>query len=266
MRSLSDIFRRTKKSAALIPFITAGFPRLGSTPELMRALVAGGADIIEIGVPFSDPMADGVAIQRAGERALKNGMTLPRILAQVGEFREENKETPLVLMGYANSFLNFGREKFGAAAAAAGVDGVIIVDLADADRTAWREELSAHGAALIPLLAPTTTAARRAHLLRDCGGYVYYISLRGITGAAHLDTAPLAGEMADIRRHTSVPVAVGFGVRTAKQAAAVAAVADGVVVGSRLTEILTAAEESAKNPPAVAAEEFMRELSKALQK
>ena len=115
MRSLSDIFRRTKKSAALIPFITAGFPRLGSTPELMRALVAGGADIIEIGVPFSDPMADGVAIQRAGERALKNGMTLPRILAQVGEFREENKETPLVLMGYANSFLNFGREKFGAA-------------------------------------------------------------------------------------------------------------------------------------------------------
>lgn len=269
MQRLSDIFQQKNgaktaaKSAALIPFITAGFPRLDSAPGLMRVLSAAGADIIEVGVPFSDPMADGAAIARAGEQALQNGITLAQILAQIAAFRADDSATPVVLMGYANSFINFGREKFAAAAADAGADGVIVVDLADSDRATWRKTLAAKGLALIPLLAPTTAAARRKSLVADADGFVYFISLRGVTGAAHLDTESLDEHVAAIREHTALPVAVGFGVRTAEQAAAVAQVADGVVIGSRLTEIIGAAGADA-GAAENAAENFLREVSTAL--
>ena len=260
MSEISDRLRSNGKKAALIPFITAGFPRFESTAAMLHALAEAGADVIELGVPFSDPMADGAAIQRANEVALANRTTLAGVLGQVAEFRGAGGSTPVVLMGYANSFLNY-RGDFPAAAAKAGVNGVIIVDLADSDRAVWRENLSAHNVDLIALVAPTTADARLREIAASAQGFLYFIALRGVTGALHLRPQDIAAQAAQIREVSAVPLAVGFGVRSAAQAQEVAGIADAVVVGSRLIEV--AEENPADAPKAVGG--FVRELAQALQ-
>ena len=245
MPSLSNAFKRKDRRAALIPFVTAGFPTADSTVGMMQALAAAGADVIELGVPFSDPMADGPAIQRANEKALANGMTLRRILDQVRQFREENRQTPVVLMGYANSFLRMTPPGFADAAAEAGVDGVIVVDLSDSQRADWKTILAAQNIDLVSLVAPTTDDERLRTIADSATGFLYFISLRGVTGAGHLDVAAIADSLKTIRARTTTPLAVGFGVRTAEQAAALAECADGVVIGSRLVEIAEAHPEEA---------------------
>ena len=258
MTALSDAFQNTDKTAALIPFLTAGFPRIDSAAKMLPALAAAGADIIELGVPFSDPMADGPAIQRANERALANGVSLTGILKQVADFRAAGGDVPVVLMGYANSFINYSLARFGKDAAAAGVDGVIIVDLSDAERMRWRTTLAERGIDMISLIAPTTEAKRIAGITESAAGFLYYIALRGVTGAHHLNVEELSSSLESIRRHSSLPLAVGFGVRTAAQATAVAAVADGVVIGSRLVEIMEDDESG------TAAAAFIAEVATAL--
>lgn len=263
MSKISDCIRGCGKRAGLIPFVTAGFPYADSTVDMLHALADAGADVIELGVPFSDPMADGAAIQRASEVALANGMTLARLLQQVSAFRRDNAKTPLVLMGYANSFLRFG-DGFAAAAAEAGANGVLVVDLADADRSEWRRRLSAVGMDLVALVAPTTAPARMKKITAQAQGFVYFISLRGVTGAQHLQTSDIAAQAAQVREAAAaagVPLAVGFGVREAAQARAVAAFADAVIIGSRLMEIADSAPQAA--PQNVAA--FVREMAEALQ-
>ncbi|WP_028451105.1 tryptophan synthase subunit alpha [Chitinilyticum aquatile] len=225
---------------ALIPFITAGDPHPDATVAAMHALVAGGADIIELGVPFSDPMADGPVIQRASERALAHGMTLRRVLAMVAEFRKTDAKTPVVLMGYANPVEAMGYTEFAIAARDAGVDGVLTVDLPPEEAEECAGVLKAHGIDLIFLLAPTTSAERVAHVARLASGYVYYVSLKGVTGAANLDTANVAERLAILREHLAVPIGVGFGIRDAETAAKVARIADAVVIGSRLVQEMEA--------------------------
>lgn len=219
---------------ALIPFITAGDPHPRHTVALMHALVRGGADVIELGVPFSDPMADGPVIQLACERALVHGTSLWDCIGMVAEFRRTNMTTPVVLMGYLNPIEARGLEAFAAHAAQAGVDGVLIVDLAVEEAPEFSPILRAHGLDLIFLLAPTSPTARIAAIAQVASGYLYYVSLKGVTGAATLDVAEVADKLAVIRRLTALPLAVGFGIRDAVTAAAVGRVADGVVVGSAL--------------------------------
>ncbi|WP_029891227.1 tryptophan synthase subunit alpha [Polycyclovorans algicola] len=219
---------------ALIPYITAGDPHPGHSVALMHALVAGGADIIELGMPFSDPMADGPVIQLACERALKAGTTLRRTLALVSEFRQTDAQTPVVLMGYLNPIERFGLADFADAADHAGVDGVLIVDLAVEEADAYLPTLTARGLAPIFLVSPTTPIARVATIAEHAAGYLYYVSLKGVTGAANLDVDAVATQVAALRGVTQIPVAVGFGIRSPETAAAVARVADGVVVGSTL--------------------------------
>ncbi len=226
---------------ALIPYLTAGDPRPEWTVPAMRALAAAGADIIELGVPFSDPMADGPVIQRACARAIANGTDLGRVLEMAAEFRRGDEHTPLVLMGYLNPIVRFGEERFAAAAAAAGLDGVLLVDCPPEEEGALAAALTAHGINRIQLVAPTTTPDRRARLVAAASGFVYYVALKGITGAAHLDGASLAAPLAALRAQCALPVAVGFGVKDAAGARAVAAHADGVVIGSALVEALAAA-------------------------
>ncbi|WP_028455867.1 tryptophan synthase subunit alpha [Chitinilyticum litopenaei] len=225
---------------ALIPFITAGDPQPDATVAAMHALVAGGADIVELGVPFSDPMADGPVIQRASERALAHGMTLTRVLAMVAEFRKTDSKTPVVLMGYANPVEAMGYEAFAEAARAAGVDGVLTVDLPPEEAEACAAALKAQGIDLIFLLAPTTTEDRVAHVARLASGYVYYVSLKGVTGAANLDVTSVADKLATLRQHLSIPIGVGFGIRDAATAQQVAGIADAVVIGSRLVQEMEA--------------------------
>jgi tryptophan synthase alpha chain len=219
---------------ALIPFVTAGFPRPGVTVPLLHRLVEAGADVIELGVPFSDPMADGPVIQKAGERALANGMTLNRVLELVAEFRRDDTDTPLVLMGYLNPIEAMGHETFARRAAGAGVDGVLTVDLPLEEA----EELvpTLHDAGLDPifLLAPTSSEERIRRTAELASGYVYYVSLKGITGSASLDTDDVTRHMARIKRLLDLPVGVGFGIRDAATAAAIGRCADAVVVGSAL--------------------------------
>ena len=219
---------------ALIPYITAGDPHPDHSVALMHALVAGGADIIELGMPFSDPMADGPVIQLACERALKAGTTLRRTLALVSEFRQTDAQTPVVLMGYLNPIERFGLADFAEAADQAGVDGVLIVDLAVEEADAYLPTLTARGLAPIFLVSPTTPIARVATIAEHAAGYLYYVSLKGVTGAANLDVDAVATQVAALRGVTQIPVAVGFGIRSPETAAAVARVADGVVVGSTL--------------------------------
>jgi tryptophan synthase alpha chain len=223
---------------ALVPFITAGDPHPDVTPALMHALVAGGADVVELGVPFSDPMADGPTIQLACERALKAGTTLRKVLACVKTFREQDQDTPVVLMGYLNPIERFGLEDFADAARDAGVDGVLIVDLAVEEADQYLPPLRAAGLDAIFLLSPTTAEARIAQVAAEASGYLYYVSLKGVTGAASLNVTEVASRMAVIRRHTRLPVAVGFGIRDAASARAVGAVSDGVVVGSALVSLI----------------------------
>ena len=221
---------------ALIPFITAGDPDAALTLPLMHALVAAGADVIELGVPFSDPMADGPTIQRASERALTKGMTLRKVLALVVEFRETDSKTPVVLMGYANPIEAMGLEKFADAAAQAGVDGVLVVDYPPEEAAAFGAAMKAHGMDPIFLLAPTSSAERIAHVAELASGYVYYVSLAGVTGSGALNVDAVAERLPLIREKTGLPVGVGFGIRDASTAARIAGIADAVVVGSRIIE------------------------------
>jgi len=224
------------KRKALIPYITAGDPHPALTVPLMRALVEGGADILELGVPFSDPMADGPVIQRAGERALKHGVGLADVLSLVIQFREKDKATPVVLMGYANPIEAMGVEKFIAAASAAGVDGVIVVDYPPEECEQFAALAKKADIDPVFLLAPTSTDKRIGEVARIGSGYLYYVSLRGVTGASHIDLAEISSRMPKIRAATRLPIGVGFGIRDAESARRVAASADAVVIGSRIIE------------------------------
>ena len=250
---------------ALIPYVTAGDPDPAQTVAVMHALAAGGADVIELGVPFSDPMADGPVIQKASERALARGVGLRQVLQWVAEFRRTDAHTPVVLMGYANPIERFelrdGAGSFVTAAADAGVDGVLVVDYPPEECEAFAQRLAARGLDPIFLLAPTSTEARMEQVGRVATGYVYYVSLKGVTGAGHLDTDAVAQALPRIRAHVKVPVGVGFGIRDAASARAVAQVADAVVIGSRLVQILEAAPAQGAGE---AARGFMAEIRAAM--
>ena len=250
---------------ALIPYVTAGDPFADATPEIMQALADAGADIIELGVPFSDPMADGPVIQKAGERALALGIGLPQVLAMVHSFRQRDPRTPVVLMGYANPVERYDQGHGAGAlirdAAAAGVDGLLMVDYPPEECEAFAAQLKAVGLDLIFLLAPTSTDERMREVGRIASGYVYYVSLKGVTGAGHLDTAAVAQMLPRIRAHVQVPVGVGFGIRDGVTARAVGAVADAVVIGTRLIQILE--PETRDNAP-LAARAFMADIRAAL--
>jgi tryptophan synthase alpha chain len=221
---------------ALIPYVTVGDPSLKLTLPIMHALVAAGADVIELGVPFSDPMADGPVIQRASERALAQHVGLKDVLATVASFRKTDTVTPVVLMGYANPIEAMGIAAFAGRAREAGVDGVLVVDYPPEEAGEFAALLGALDIAPIFLLSPTTPEARIDTVAKIARGYVYYVSLKGVTGAGHLDTAEVARKLAEIRRHVSLPVGVGFGIRDAASAQAVAAEADAVVIGSRIIQ------------------------------
>jgi len=221
---------------ALIPFVTAGDPRMNMTLDLMHAMVEAGADIIELGIPFSDPMAEGPVIQRASERALENQVSLNDVLQMVVAFRETNNVTPVVLMGYLNPVEVMGYQAFAEAASKAGADGVITVDLPPEEGEEYIAALKSHKMDPIFLLSPTSTEQRMAYICEQAGGFVYYVSLKGVTGAASLDVSSVEKKLEQIRRHTDMPIGVGFGIKDAPTAAAVAQVADAVVVGSALVK------------------------------
>ena len=245
MSRISSTFARIKGEGkkALIPFITAGDPGKGYTVPLMHALVEAGVDIIELGVPFSDPLADGPVIQRASERALANKVSLRDVLAMVAEFRKTNTDTPVVLMGYANPVEHMGYEAFARAASEAGVDGVLTVDIPPEESLGVADVFKAHGLDPIFLLSPTTPESRVAEVAKAAGGFVYYVSLKGVTGSANLDTEDVARKIAMIRSHCALPVGVGFGIRDAQTAEAIARIADAVVVGSRIVGEIESAPE-----------------------
>ena len=228
------------KRKALIPYITAGDPNPSLTVPLMKALVEGGADILELGVPFSDPMADGPVIQRSGERALKHGVGLVDVLAMVKAFRQGDGQTPIVLMGYANPIEAMGIEKFAAAAKAAGIDGVIVVDYPPEECVEFAALMKRSDIDPIFLLAPTSTKKRIDDVARSGSGYLYYVSLRGVTGAATLDLSDVAAHIPQIRAATRLPIGVGFGIRDAESARRVAQTADAVVIGSRIIQEIEA--------------------------
>lgn len=229
---------KANQQTALIPFITAGDPSIESTLPTMHALAAAGADVIELGVPFSDPMADGPVIQRSSERALAKGMSMRKVLATVAEFRKTNTTTPVVLMGYANPVEAMGQQAFVDAAANAGVDGVLVVDYPPEEADDFAAMLGRRDLSPIFLLAPTSSSERIAHVARLARGYVYYVSLRGVTGAGHLDVAEVAGNVAAIKAVVPVPVGVGFGIRDGATARKVAEHADAVVIGSALVQAM----------------------------
>ncbi len=235
---------KQKGHKALIPYITAGFPFKDLTPSLMQAMVQAGADIIELGVPFSDPSADGPVIQRANDRALASGISLVQVLDMVKTFRAGNTTTPVVLMGYANPIERYeqkhGPDAFARDAAACGVDGVLVVDYPPEECVALAEKLRRRGIDLIFLLAPTSTDLRMAQVAKVANGYVYYVSITGVTGAASLDAQAVEAMLPRIRRFVAVPVGVGFGIRDTASARAVGKVADAVVIGSRIIELADA--------------------------
>ena len=235
---------RERKHKALIPFVTAGDPRPDAAVPLMHALVEGGADVIELGVPFSDPMADGPVIQRSSERALKQGVSLSTVIEFVEAFRKTDDATPVVLFGYANPIEAIGAERFADAAQQAGADGVLIVDYPPEEAGAMVGLLDARGLDTIFLLSPTTTDARLKQVAALGRGYLYYVSLTGVTGATHIDLDAVAARLARIRTYTDLPVGVGFGIRDPETARRISSVADAVVIGSRLVqEIETARPE-----------------------
>ena len=225
-----------KKRKALIPFITAGDPEPGMMVPLMHELVKAGADIIELGVPFSDPMADGPTIQRSSERALKQGVGLKDVLTMVGEFRKTDTYTPVVLMGYANPIESMGYEKFAADAKTCGIDGVLVVDYPPEESREWVRILESQQIDAIFLLSPTTPQKRIEWVAELAQGYIYYVSLKGVTGASSLDLRDVANKLAQLRACTSIPIGVGFGIRDGRTAKAVAGLADAVVIGSRIIE------------------------------
>ncbi len=237
-RRFEDLARQNR--AALVTFVMAGDPDVSTSLAILRALPKAGADVIELGMPFTDPMADGPAIQAAGLRALAAGTTLAKTLALAAAFRDADSTTPLVLMGYYNPVYVYGVEAFLKDAKAAGVDGLIIVDLPPEEDTELCLPALAAGFNFIRLATPTTDDARLPAVLAHTSGFVYYVSITGITGAAAPDTAKVAAAVRRIKAHTALPVAVGFGVKNAASAAAIAAHADGVVVGSAIVEALRA--------------------------
>ena len=256
---------------ALIPFVTAGFPYADVTPELMHAMVAGGADVIELGVPFSDPSADGPVIQKAGDKALAFGIGMVQVLDMVRDFRQTNNSTPVVLMGYANPVERYDQKHaapgvssaFVQDAAAAGVDGVLIVDYPPEECEAFAADLRVHNMDLIFLLAPTSTDARMAQVARVASGYVYYVSLKGVTGSGALDTNAVEAMLPRIRQHISVPVGVGFGIRDAETARTISRVADAVVIGSKIIQLI---ENQPRDKVANTAQNFLREIRTALDR
>lgn len=221
---------------ALIPFVTAGDPNLDMTLDIMHTLVSAGSDIIELGVPFSDPMADGPTIQRSSERALARGTGLNDVLNVVSKFRNSDQSTPIVLMGYANPIEAMGVQIFAEKAQKAGVDGVLVVDYPPEEGDELLSALQEKSIDAIYLLAPTTTDQRIQVVSKCAGGYVYYVSLKGVTGAAHLDLSAIAEKIPSIKKHVKIPVGVGFGIRDGETARAVADLSDAVVIGSRLVE------------------------------
>ena len=247
---------------ALVPFISAGDPGIGATVPVMHALVEAGADVIELGVPFSDPMADGVVIQKSSERALARGVNAQRIFAMVAEFRQRDAETPVVLMGYLNPIERRGWQWYAAQAAAAGVDALLVVDLPPEEASAARALLNRHGLQLITLLAPTTCPARLALACAEAQGYLYYVSMAGVTGSGLQQTGSLQARVEAIRAAAGKPVLVGFGIKDAETAKACAAYADGIIVGSALVARL--AECETVDQAAMAASAFLRPLRTAL--
>ena len=255
---------------ALIPYVTAGFPFPDITPELMHAMVAGGADVIELGMPFSDPSADGPVIQKAGEKALGFGIGLVQVLEMVRIFRTQDSTTPVVLMGYANPVERYdikhgagkkSESAFIRDAAAAGVDGMLIVDYPPEECAEFAARLRACNMDLIFLLAPTSTEARMAQVAQVASGYVYYVSLKGVTGSGMLDVAAVEAMLPRIRQHVNVPVGVGFGIRDAATAKAISKVADAVVIGSKIIELI---ENQPRDRVAAAAHDFLKEIRAAL--
>lgn len=230
-----------QKRAALIPYIAAGNPLPDTTVPLMHALVKAGADVIELGIPFSDPMADGPVIQRAAEHAIAQGIGLKHVLGMVAEFRKQDQVTPIVLMGYANPIENMGQQAFAEQAEKVGVDGLLTVDYPPEEIDDFVGLLNQHHIAPIFLLAPTSTETRIRAVGKIARGYVYHVSLNGVTGAGHLDTADVAMRLKGIRQHVALPVGVGFGISDAKSAQSISLVADAVVIGSKLIDTMTKA-------------------------
>lgn len=247
---------------ALVPFITAGDPSIEATVPVLHALVQAGADIIELGVPFSDPMADGVVIQKSSERALARGVNAPAIFAMVSEFRQRDTDTPIVLMGYLNPIERRGWQWYVEHAAAAGVDALLIVDLPPEEAASARAQLNAKDLQLITLLAPTTDGARLSDACNHAQGYLYYVSMAGVTGKDLAQSGDLTQRVGAIRAAAPVPVYVGFGIKDADSAKACAAFADGVIVGSALVSRL--AECRSPEQTATAAREFLQPLRAAL--
>lgn len=236
---------------AVIPYVVAGDPPGVNTVDLLCALAEAGADVLELGVPFSDPMSEGPVIQRAHERALDAGTRLRGVLDTVAEFRKRDSTTPLLLMGYANPVERMGYAAFADRAAAAGVDGLLTVDIPPEEVARLNAELHRVGIDNIFLISPTTPAARMDRIAAEASGFIYYVSLKGVTGAGNLDQAAVATQVQEIRRHTALPVCVGFGIKDGASAAAVAAVADGAVIGSALVQCM--ADVAAEGPGAVLA-------------
>jgi len=267
MSRVSSVMAALKATGrkALIPYLMAGFPEPSQTLALMHALVQGGADIIELGVPFSDPMADGPVIQKAGEAALRHGVGMGEVLAMVREFRQTDSATPIVLMGYANPVesynLQHGVNSFVQDAAAAGVDGVLIVDYPPEECVDFAASLRAHHMDLIFLLAPTSTELRMRQVAEVASGYVYYVSLKGVTGSGALNTDEVEAMLPRIRQHVHIPVGVGFGIRDAATARTIGQVADAVVIGSKLIQLVEAA---APGQAPEQARSFMAEIRQAL--
>ena len=239
---------KAQNRKALIPYVTAGFPFVDMTPDLMHGMVAAGASVIELGVPFSDPSADGAVIQKAGDKALAAGVGLAQVLDMVRAFRNEDTTTPVVLMGYANPIERYDQRRastrsgsvFVRDAAKAGVDGLLVVDYPPEECVDFAAQLKTHDLDLVFLLAPTSTEQRMAQVAQVATGYVYYVSLKGVTGAGTLDTASVEAMLPRIRKHVRIPVGVGFGIRDAQSACAVAKVADAVVIGSRIIQLIDA--------------------------
>ncbi|WP_398500859.1 tryptophan synthase subunit alpha [Variovorax sp.] len=267
MSRIAATFEALKKDGrrALIPYVTAGFPYADITPELMHGMVAAGADVIELGVPFSDPMADGPVIQQAGEAALALGIGMKQVLAMVAAFRAKDTGTPVVLMGYANPVERYdlvhGKHAFIRDAAAAGVDGLLVVDYPPEECEQFAADLREAGIDLIFLLAPTSTDERMAQVARIASGYVYYVSLKGVTGAGHLDTEAVGRMLPRIRQHVGIPVGVGFGIRDAGTAQAVGSAADAVVIGTKIIQLIDG-QPREKVVPAV--HEFLAGIREAL--
>lgn len=242
MSRIAALFSELKKTGkkALIPYVTAGDPNPSVTVDMMHGLVDAGADIIELGVPFSDPMADGPTIQLACERALKHNTSLRDVIAMVKEFRSKNTDTPVVLMGYLNPVEAMGYGTFAKAAQQAGIDGVLMVDMPPEESGENAKIFADHGLDIIYLIAPTTTDERISEIAKFSTGYVYYVSIKGVTGSAEIDVADVSKNLERIRSRVGIPVGVGFGINNGKAAAAVATVADGVIVGSALVNKIAA--------------------------